>query len=313
MKKALIIAELKNGKIVKNGLEAGSKAKAIGLDCIAAVLGNGDGAEGIGEIGITEVIQYEYDTYSGESIATTISALVKEKGIDAIIMPNSWTGKDIAGRIAAALDGPVLTDLVELTLDGDRLVGKKPIYAGKAFVNYAVKKSPAVITLRANTFPVESNPSEAKVEKVKIDVSGAKAVLKEFKETQGSKMSLTEASIIIAGGRGVKSPDYFPKLQELADLVGGALGASRAAVDAGWIDHSHQVGQTGKTVSPTLYIAVGISGAIQHLAGMGSSKYIVAINKDKEAPIFKVATYGVVEDLFEFVPALKSEIEKSRG
>ncbi|MDH4263141.1 MAG: electron transfer flavoprotein subunit alpha/FixB family protein [Spirochaetia bacterium] len=314
MSKALIIGEVKNGEISKVTLEIASRAKELDMELSAIVFGtNPETAATIGSSGVGHVFYSDTVEYNGEIIASVISEVVKKGGFDTVLLPHSWMGRDIGGRIGALLDSAVISDIVELTADGNKLVAKKPVYAGKAYAKITHKKGIRIFTVRPNVFEVVDSKVDAKTEKVEADFSKSRSKLVEFKETQGAKIGLTEAKIIVAGGRGIKGPEYFPVLQELADMLGAALGASRATVDAGWINHSHQVGQTGKTVSPLLYIAVGISGAIQHLAGMGSSKYIVAVNKDPEAPIFKVATYGIVDDLFNIVPVLKDAIKKIKG
>ena len=314
MGKTLIIGEIKNDKITQPSLEIASKAISSGFDCSAAVLGsNKDAAAQLSDVGISSITLLKSEVYSGEAISIALKEIISTGGYETVFLAHNWTGKDLAGRLSGLLDVPVISDIVEMEVSGDKITGKKPVYAGKAYVKFSGKKTPQIITVRPNAFSIEEKKVEAKIEEQPVDVSKDKVTLKEFKEGEGNQIELTEANIIVSGGRGVKGPEYFKDLQELADLLGAALGASRAAVDAGWIDHSHQVGQTGKTVTPNLYIAVGISGAIQHLAGMGSSKYIVAVNKDTEAPIFKVATYGVVEDLFDFVPAFKAEVQKIKG
>jgi electron transfer flavoprotein alpha subunit len=226
-------------------------------------------------------------------------------------------GRDFLPRTAAALKVGLAQECTEAALVDGLLECIRPIYAGKALARVRLTMVPAMATLRPNVFspaePDESRSAEAvefapelTPEKVRGQVAGIQA-------GEGQKIELTEADVIVSGGRGMKGPENFPIVQELADVLGGALGASRAAVDAGWIDHQHQVGQTGKTVSPTLYVACGISGAIQHLAGMSSSKFIVAVNKDPEAPIFGVADFGIVGDLFEVVPKLTEEVKKAKS
>jgi len=236
--------------------------------------------------------------------------VVTGNGGKVVLFPATAMGIDVAPRVAARVGAGLISDITRLDVDGDRLVAVKPVYSGKALATMRFKSDIQMVTLRSNVFPMEENPSEPEV--VTLDVSGvtAAAVVTDTEVRESGKVELQEAEIIVSGGRGVKGPENFPMLQELADMLGAALGASRAAVDAGWIDHSHQVGQTGKVVSPKVYIACGISGAIQHLAGMGSSKFIIAINKDEEAPIFNVASLGVVGDLFKVVPALKEELGK---
>jgi electron transfer flavoprotein alpha subunit len=201
-----------------------------------------------------------------------------------------------------------------VTIEGGSFVAVRPVYSGKAMATVdAGSSKPIVVTLRPNVFAAEAGAGTAAVETLPAIAAPIRAVVREVVAAGGGELDVAEANIIVSGGRGMKGPENFAMLQELAHVLGGAVGASRAAVDAGWIEHSHQVGQTGKVVSPSLYLACGISGAIQHLAGMSSSKVIVAINKDAEAPIFKVADYGVVGDLFQVVPALTAEIKKLKA
>ena len=221
-------------------------------------------------------------------------------------------------RVAARMGVGLAQDCIAIEIVGDKqLECVRPIYAGKAYSKVRLLMSPAMATLRPNVFPVgeadTTRDAETLTFKPELNTEDIHASVKETKMSSGQKVELTEADIIVSGGRGMKGPENFPIVQELADAFGGAMGASRAAVDAGWIDQQHQVGQTGKTVSPTLYVACGISGAIQHLAGMSSSKFIVAINKDPEAPILSIADYGIVGDLFEVVPALTKAIKNLKS
>jgi electron transfer flavoprotein alpha subunit len=229
-----------------------------------------------------------------------------------ILFSATALGKDLAPRVAAHLDVGLAADVTGTNVAGGKFTVRKPVYAGKSYVDLEFTRSPAICSLRPNNFAAEKGGGSAKVERAAIDVGGAKSRTIEVKaQAAGAKADLTEASIIVSGGRGMKGPENFVLLERLSSAIpGSVVGASRAVVDAGWRPHSDQVGQTGKTVSPNLYIAVGISGAIQHLAGMRTSKCIVAINKDPEAPIFKVADYGIVGDLFQVVPALEAEFRK---
>lgn len=314
MAKAIIIGEIKNSELSKVAKEMATKAKELGLET-TGLLFNGDdsGAKEFGQAGVSTVILASASEYNGEAYAQCLAKVIQDKGFDFVFMAHSWMGRDVAGRLSALLGAGAISDIIEIKLSGESAEVKKPVYAGKAFVSLKSKANPQIFTVRPNAFDAADNPVEPAIEKAEVDLSNVKTRQTGFKETGGSKVALTEAGIIISGGRGIKGPEFFPHLQEIADLLGGALGASRATVDAGWIDHSHQVGQTGKTVSPNLYVAVGISGAIQHLAGMGSSKNIVAINKDPDAPIFKVATYGVVDDLFDVVPPFHDALKKLKG
>ena len=216
--------------------------------------------------------------------------------------------------MAVKLNAGLASDCIALKIENDNVIATRPIYAGKALIDVQVKTQIKVFTLRPNVFTAVSAQGTASVERVPvvIEASDLGSVVKEVKVASG-RPDVTEADIIVSGGRGVKGPENFYLIENLADVLGAGVGASRAVVDAGWRPHDEQVGQTGKTVSPTMYIACGISGAVQHLAGMSSSKYIVAINKDKDAPIFQLADYGIAGDLFEIVPELTAQLKKALG
>jgi electron transfer flavoprotein alpha subunit len=251
-----------------------------------------------------------------EGCASAIAERAKSGGYGAVVFAATATGKDLAPRVAAKLGVGVAADITDLSVDGGTIVATRPVYAGKALQKVRVLGEPAVISVRPNVFtpPPDAQASQVKAETLAF-ASPGRVVVREIKPAPAGTLDVAEAQIIISGGRGLKEPANFKVLEELARAFGGraAVGASRAVVDAGWRAHADQVGQTGKTVSPSLYIAVGISGAIQHLAGMRTSKVIVAINKDKDAPIFKVADYGVVGDLFEIMPKLTEEIRRLHG
>jgi len=251
-----------------------------------------------------------------EGCATAIAERAKSGGggYGALVFAATATGKDLAPRVAAKLGVGVAADVTDLAVEGDTIVATRPVYAGKAMQKIRVLGTPAVVSVRPNVFTADAQASQVKPETLSVPSPG-RVVVREIKPAPAGMLDVAEAQIIISGGRGLKDPANFKVLEELAKAFGGraAVGASRAVVDAGWRTHADQVGQTGKTVSPSLYIAVGISGAIQHLAGMRTSKVIVAINKDKDAPIFKVADYGIVGDLFEIVPKLTEEIRKLHG
>jgi electron transfer flavoprotein alpha subunit len=249
--------------------------------------------------------------YSAEGYAAAVVKAVEQAQPTAVLFAGTAMGRDLAPRVAARLGVGALADVVELTLEGETLVARRPVYSGKANATVdTAGKNPQVISLRPNVFAADEAGGSAEVVNLDGLSPTIRAVVKELKDTGGGELDVAEADIIVSGGRGIKGPENFALIHELADAVGGAVGASRAVVDAGWIEHKHQVGQTGKVVSPSLYIAAGISGAIQHLAGMSSSKVIVAINKDPDAPIFKVADYGVVGDLFDVIPPMVEEIKK---
>ena len=247
--------------------------------------------------------------------ATVISEIAKRENAEIVLFSATAMGKDLAPRVAVRLNAGLATDCISLKVEGGDVIATRPIYAGKVLVDLKIQSAVKVFSLRPNVFPtVQSDSVNCNVESAAVEFADKDFETKvvEINQTVG-KLDVAEADIIVTGGRGMKGPEHFTIIEELAGLLGGAVGASRAVVDAGWRPHSEQVGQTGKTVSPTLYFAVGVSGAIQHLAGMSSSKYIVAINKDKEAPIFQVADYGIVGDAFEVLPAVTREVKKLLG
>ncbi len=223
-------------------------------------------------------------------------------------------GKDLAPHIAVQIDAGILVDCIKLEVSGSDLIATRPIYAGKALLDVKLNSDRKIFTIRPNVFkPVISEKNiNAEIEEKEIGPLNNKTRVVDIKKSEG-KLDVAEADIIVSGGRGLKAPENFHLVEELAESFGAAVGASRAVVDAGWRPHREQVGQTGKTVSPTLYVACGISGAIQHLAGMSSSKYIIAINKDKDAPIFSVADFGIAGDIFEILPTLTEEIKKIKS
>ncbi len=246
-----------------------------------------------------------------EASGPTVLALLQEHSPDLFLAGGSITGSDLCAWVAFDLDAGYIADVNNLRLDGDTIVASHPVYAGKLRSDASIPEGMQIISIRNRAFAAldPDDSAEGEIEYADAQVDGVTTTVEGISEKSGG-VSLTEASIIVSGGRGVGGPEGFAPIQQLADTLGGAMGASRAAVDAGWIPYDHQVGQTGKTVSPDLYIACGISGAIQHQAGMNTAKIIVAINKDADAPILKLASYGVVGDLFEIVPALSAEFEK---
>lgn len=319
MSNVFVVGEIKDGELKKISRELTSAARKIAdtLGGQVEVLLIGAGAEkfagDLGAVGADKVLTANVGDFNAEAYANVISETVKAKKPSVVLMPHTGYGKDYSPRVAVKIGAGIVADVVGLSVDGGKVVAKKPIYSGKAYANIKVTTDIQAFTVRPNSQELGSKAGAGAVEAVSAGAGDVKVKITGTELSGGSKIQLTEASIIVSGGRGMKGPENFPMLQSLADLLGAALGASRAAVDSGWISHSHQVGQTGKTVSPNCYIACGISGSIQHMAGMGSSKYIVAVNKDPEAPIFKVATYGVVADLFEVVPALTAEFKKVLG
>ena len=317
--KILVVLEQRDGQIKRSGFEAASIAAKLAedLNTTAEAVVVGDIISNISEIskyGIKKVIHIKNSdlaNYSSSGYTDSISDLAKESDYNILVLSNTALGKDLAPKLSIRLDAGCIVDCIKINVSGSDLIFTRPTYAGKALIDVKILSNKKVITLRPNVFKAQVVDSSSPAEIVVKEISNVnlKNKVTSFKKSEG-KLDVAEADIIVSGGRGMKGPENFHLIEELADVLGAAVGASRAVVDAGWRPHSEQVGQTGKTVSPTLYVACGISGAIQHLAGMSSSKYIVAINKDKDAPIFNVADYGIAGDLFEIIPALTAEIKK---
>jgi len=319
-----IVAEQKEGELKKISFELTSEAKRLadqmGQSVTAILLGPNikEKAPELGKYGADKVIVADDNrlaTYTTDAYVSVIAQLAQSGEPAIILLGASVQGKDLSGRLAARLGVGMAQDCVDFSLENGNLVAKRPIYAGKAYATVTFKDSvPQIATARPNVLelnkPDESKSAEVVDAEFSLDDLQLKTKVAESIQAEGAKVDLTEAERIVSGGRGMKGPENYKILEELADLIDATVGASRSAVDSGWRPHSDQVGQTGKVVSPNLYIACGISGAIQHLAGMSTSKYIVAINKDPEAPIFQKADYGVVADLFDVVPALTQEIKK---
>jgi electron transfer flavoprotein alpha subunit len=321
-KDILVVAEVRDGAIKNVTFEMLGKAAALagemGGVAEAALLGSGvaDQASLLAQYGAHKVYVADdpgLETYSSEGYANVLASIIHQIEPAAVFMAASATGKDVAPRVAARLGVGLESDCTDFALDSDeRLLITRPIYAGKVIATVKLKSTPQMVTVRPNVLgaPEPDTSKTATVEKVAVDVGEVRARVVDLLMAEGGEVPLTEATIIVSGGRGVKGPEGFGPIRALARALGGSLGASRAAVDAGWIDHSHQVGQTGKTVTPNMYVACGISGAIQHLAGMKTSKVIVAINRDPEAPIFNYADYGIVGDLFAVVPLVEKEVKE---
>ncbi len=316
--KILAVLEQREGKLKKVSFEvskaASDIAQKLGAEVEAIVIGNDiENIENVGGYGIGKVTVYkhpELQNYSPSAYSEIVAEHVKNSGNDILFFGNTAMGKDLSPRVAVKIDAGIAVDCIALEIEDGEIIATRPVYAGKALIDIKLKSDKKIFTLRPNVFnPGEPSDTKAEVEIKEVGEPNLSTRVVELKKSEG-KLDVAEASIIVSGGRGMKGPEHFHLVEELADLLGAAVGASRAVVDAGWRPHSEQVGQTGKTVSPNLYIALGISGAIQHLAGMRSSKYIVAVNKDPDAPIFQVADYGITGDVFEVVPAMIEEIKK---
>ena len=330
--KILAFIESKDGKFKNSAFEVVAEANKIALESSSELIVLAIGtaieqeAQNLAPYGAKKLIFADLTELNGKSSKTdfkyspsayakVISEVAKSQNADVILLSATSLGKDLAGRIAVKTDSAVYNDCIDLKFEDGKIIAARPVYAGKSIINIKSKSEKLVITIRPNVFkPVKTENTS--VETIKADTGTFNLSDKDYssvvKDTvlSSEKLDVAEADRIVSGGRGLREPENFKLIENLAAVIGGATGASRAVVDAGWRPHSEQVGQTGKTVSPSLYIACGISGAIQHLAGMSSSKCIVAINKDKDAPIFQIANYGIVGDVFEVLPALTDEFSK---
>ena len=320
MAEVLVVVEASQAAGVKKvTLEMLTIARELG-EVSAVVFGGAGAAESfaakLGEYGAAKVYAAEGDDIDGYLVApkaTVLAELVQRVQPAAVLLGSTQEGKEIAGRLAVKLENGLLVDAVELAADG---TATQVIFAGSTIVKSKVTKGLPIVTIRPNSVTPSASAASPQVEQLTVTVSDTDKltkVVERVAEQKGSRPELSEASIVVSGGRGVGNADNFKLVEEMADLLGGAVGASRAAVDSGYYPHQFQVGQTGKTVSPQLYVALGISGAIQHRAGMQTSKTIVAVNKDAEAPIFEIADFGVVGDLFQVAPQLKEEVAKRKG
>ncbi len=321
MGKILAFIESRDNKIKNSGFEAASTALKIanesGSDIEALLIGSAVSqiATELGVYGIKKALVVEdprLEKYSTTAYSKILAEVCRQRGADTIILSATAMGKDMSPRAAAKLEAGLAVDCTEIAVEGGNVIATRPVYAGKAYIQVKVNSAIKIFSLRPNVFkPVKVDGVTTDVEKIQVELNDSDFA-SQVKEivVSSEKLDVTEADIVVSGGRGLKGPENYYLVEDLAKVLGGAAGASRAIVDAGWRPHSDQVGQTGKTVAPSLYIAVGISGAIQHLAGMSSSKCIVAINKDKDAPIFQIADYGIVGDALEIVPALTEEFKK---
>ena len=322
MSNIIVIAEVRGGSLKRPSLEAVTAAQQLaqgsGGQVVAIACGSGidAAAGGLGNSGANKVIAIDgasFENYSGDAYAKAIAEQVKANDGAAVLMAHTAMGKDLLPRVSALLETGIVTDVVDVSCEGGSFGAKKPVFAGKATLTVRATQSPFCATVRPNNFAAASGGGGGEVAKVDAPAGDLLSVVREIIAAGGDETPLQEAKVVVSGGRGLKEPENFKIIEELAAAFGpgvAAVGASRAVVDAGWRPHGEQVGQTGKVVSPPLYFAIGISGAIQHLAGMRTARTIVAINKDADAPIFKVADYGIVGDAFEVVPALTKAIQE---
>ncbi len=318
MSTILVFVEHQKNQIKRSSVELLQAAQKSGLKTCAVLFGTGveNLANSAAQNGAQEVHTFksaDFDQYNPEMFLAAMSDLLEKIKPSIVLSSASSLGKDLFPRLAARFQSGVASDCTELKIENGKVTAKKPLYSGKCFAETSFENSPIqFVLMRANQLPVSAANPSATTSAIDhtINKPDLKTIIQNVVKGASEKLDLTEANVIVSGGRGLKEAGNFKLLNDLADVLGATVGASRAVVDAGWVSHGMQVGQTGKTVAPTLYIAVGLSGAIQHLAGMSGSKVIVAINNDPQAPIFQKATYGIVGDLFEVVPKLTEEFKK---
>ncbi|MGE5406034.1 MAG: electron transfer flavoprotein subunit alpha/FixB family protein [Candidatus Saccharibacteria bacterium] len=312
-----VVVDQRDGKIRKVTFELLSEAQKWGGEVSAVLIGKGvEGlAAELGKYGADKVIVADdavFENYNTGAYVAQMAAMIKEMDPAVIVFGHTSMGKDLAARLAQKLEVGMATDCIAAEISAGKGVFTRAIYAGKAIQKVAIEGAPIMATIRAGVCEVKESGKAGAVTKAAVAATSADVyqTIKSFVATVSSRPELTEAEVVVSGGRGMKGPDGMKVVESLADLLGAAVGGSRAAIDSGWLGHEYQVGQTGKVVNPNLYVAAGISGAIQHLAGMSSSKNIVAINTDPEAPIFNVADFGVVGDLFKVIPVVVDELKK---
>ncbi|MFZ0075484.1 MAG: electron transfer flavoprotein subunit alpha/FixB family protein [Exiguobacterium undae] len=316
MSKALVLAESRDGTLRNVSFEAIAAANLVADEVVVALIGQNVAADAsqLAARGAHQVLVVEDERlqhYTPDGYGQVFMQLIERVAPDVIVFGHTSLGKDLSPKIAAKLQAGLISDVTSIEGTGTEASFIRPIYSGKAFEKVKVSEGKILFTVRPNNIePLAEGASEGTVESVTVELKDLRTIVSEVVRKATGGVDLSEAKVIVAGGRGVKSSDGFAPLQELADLLGGAVGASRGACDADYCDYALQIGQTGKVVTPDLYIACGISGAIQHLAGMSNAKVIVAINKDPEANIFSVADYGIVGDLFDVVPLLTAEFKK---
>jgi len=322
MPRILAVAEQRDGALRRLSDEIVTAARTLAEAASAEVdvlvagsTGIGSAASGLAKFGAAKLLVAESDAlkqYAPDVLAQLIADVAKKGDYVAIVFGASSIGKDLAPRVAAKVDVPLAADAIGVAFDGGKLTVKRPVYAGRALATVTLDATPGMVSIRPNVFRPQERPAAGAVEQVAVPSVEQRVKVREVRAAAGAKVDVGEAPIVVSGGRGMKGPENWHLLEDLRDAIGHtcALGASRAVVDAGWRPHGEQVGQTGKTVAPQLYFAIGISGAMQHLAGIRSARTVVAINKDPEAPIFKVADYGIVGDATEVVPRLTEELKK---
>ena len=320
MADVIAYAELRDGALRPVSRETVSAARALadalGGNVVAVALG-GPGSAGatqeLARYGADRILTAEngaWQNYDPDAAVRAIESIASDPGTGAIVFPASAQGKDLSARVAGRLNRSLASEVTELGVEDGSIVVTRPVYAGKAYARLAFRGTPALISIRPNVFPVQENQGAGMAETLDVEPGEARTRVMGIEGGSRERLDVREADVVVAGGRGLQAPEHWTMLDDLVDALGpqATLGASRAVVDAGWRPHGEQVGQTGKVVSPSLYFAIGISGAIQHLAGMQTANVIVAVNKDPEAPIFSVANYGIVGDAFEVVPRLTEEI-----
>lgn len=316
----LVFAENQKGRFKKTALEAVTyaykTAQIMGSDCVALTLGKADGAGILGKYGASKVYQISdegVNHFDSQVYAAVIAAAAKHLGAEVIVLSHSSTGKSILGRLAVRLEAGSVSGANALpTTDGGCFKVKRNVFSGKAIAEYEIKSAIKLISVMGNSLPPEESGSEAPVEILAVDVPQSRLRIKSVKQVDG-KVPLPEAELVVSAGRGMKGPENWGIIEELAETLGATTACSRPVADVGWRPHHEHVGQTGVAIRPNLYIAIGISGAIQHLAGVNNSKTIVVINKDPEAPFFKAAHYGVVADLFDVVPRLTEALKRFKA
>lgn len=319
----LVVSDIQNGTLRSVNAEVFTAATKLGTETSKSVttlmLGGSNltplaetaGAYGVGSAKLIE--DDKLTQFSPDAYAKVIAEAIKESNAEVVLMGATFTGKDVMARVAQILNVGLAQDCVDIRTDDQGILFKRPMYAGKVHAEVRLTSSPVLATIRPKSYKPVENPVAISTEQLSIEVPAPKVVVTSYEGSNTGKMDVTEADIIVSGGRGMQGADKWDIIEDLAGLLGAATGCSRPVSDDGWRPHEEHIGQTGKTVSPDLYIACGISGAIQHVAGVSSSKYIVAINKDPEAPIFKVADYGIVGDVFEVLPTMIEEVKKLKA